>query len=129
MHRCVLKSKIHRATITDADLNYEGSLTLSPELMEAADFIENERVQVLNLNNGERFETYIIKGEGSGVVCLNGPAARLGEVGDKVIALTYAWVDEEEARRALPVVVHVDEENRVVGVKGSGSQRRAAAAS
>lgn len=126
MQRCILKAKIHRATITEANLNYEGSLTLSPELMEAADFIENERVQVLNLNNGERFETYIIRGEGSGVVCLNGPAARLGHVGDKIIVLTYAWVKEEEARQHTPLVVYVDEDNRVVEVKGSGTSRQAA---
>ena len=114
MDRCVLRSKIHRAVVTESDLNYEGSLTLGPELMRAADFVENERVQVLNLNNAERFETYVIKGEGPGVVCLNGPAARLGHVGDTIIVLSYAWVDEEEARRHKPVVVHVDGENRVV---------------
>lgn len=138
MQRCILKAKIHRATVTEANLNYEGSLTLSPELMEAADFIENERVQVLNLNNGERFETYIIRGEGPGVVCLNGPAARLGHVGDKVIVLTYAWMEEEEARQHTPLVVYVDEDNRVVPVrpggrrgldgevKGSGTSRQTA---
>jgi len=123
MDRCVLKSKIHRASVTEANLNYEGSITLGPDLMDAADFLPYERVQVLNLNNGERFETYIIRGDSSGMVVLNGPAARLGEVGDKVIILSYAWAEEEEAARNTPVVVYVDEENRVAEVKGSESSR------
>ena len=123
MDRCVLKSKIHRASVTEANLNYEGSITLGPDLMDAADFLPYERVQVLNLNNGQRFETYVIRGDSSGVVILNGPAARLGEVGDKVIILSYAWAEEEEAAQNTPVVVYVDEENRVVEVKGSESCR------
>ncbi|MCL4694057.1 MAG: aspartate 1-decarboxylase [Candidatus Hydrogenedentes bacterium] len=95
----MFKSKIHRATVTQAELNYVGSLTLDLDLMEAADMLPHEQVQVLNLNTGARFETYIIEGErGSGTVCLNGPAARLGEVGDIIIVLTYALVDAEEAK-------------------------------
>ena len=95
----VLKSKIHRAVITEANLNYVGSLTIDEELMEAANMIENEKIQVVNANNGERIETYIIKGKrGSGVMCLNGPAARKGAVGDVVIVISYALMDFEEAK-------------------------------
>jgi len=113
----MFKSKIHRATVTDANLNYPGSLTLDPLLIEAADMIVHERIQVLNINTGARFETYIIEGErGSGAVCLNGAAARLGEPGDLIIALTYAWMDAEEARTHTPKVVHVDEKNHIVRV-------------
>ncbi|MCC6490403.1 MAG: aspartate 1-decarboxylase [Candidatus Hydrogenedentes bacterium] len=113
----MLKSKIHRATITEADLNYVGSLTLDLDLIEAADMLIHEKVQVLNLNNGARFETYIIEGErGSGTVCLNGPAARQGQVGDIIIALTYALVDAEEAENWVAKNVHVDENNRIVSI-------------
>ncbi len=113
----LLKSKIHRATITQAELDYAGSLTLDPDLMEAADMLPFERVQVLDINNGARFETYIIEGErGSGTVCLNGPAARMGQVGDLVIALTYVQMDAEEAKSFRPKVVHVDEKNRIKAV-------------
>ncbi|MCC6698736.1 MAG: aspartate 1-decarboxylase [Candidatus Hydrogenedentes bacterium] len=113
----MLKSKIHRATVTEADLNYVGSLTLDPDLIEAADMLIHEKVQVLNLNNGARFETYIIEGErGSGIVCLNGPAARQGQVGDIIIALTYALVDAEEAKTWVAKNVHVDANNRIVAI-------------
>lgn len=113
----MFKSKIHRAAITMADLNYAGSLTLDPLLMEAAGMLCHERVQVLNINTGDRFETYIIEGErGSGTVCLNGAAARLGQPGDLIIALTYATMDVEVARNHVPKIVHVDEQNRVVRV-------------
>jgi len=113
----MLKSKIHRATVTEADLNYAGSLTLDPLLMEAADMLENERVQVLNINTGDRFETYIIAGKrGSGVACLNGAAARLGHPGDLIIAITYAQMDEHEARNHVPRIVHVDGKNHLVRV-------------
>ena len=113
----MLKSKIHRATITDTCLDYAGSLTLDPDLIEAGDMLVNERIQVLNINTGHRFETYIIKGErGSGAVCLNGAAARLGQPGDLIIALTYAAMDLEEARRHRPKVVHVEANNKVVSV-------------
>jgi aspartate 1-decarboxylase len=105
----VLKSKIHRITVTEANLNYIGSITLDPILMEAADMIEGEKVQVLNCMNGERLETYIIEGErGSGVVCLNGPAARKVTPGDVVIVVTYAHMTREEAREFKPAIVFPD---------------------
>jgi aspartate 1-decarboxylase len=110
------KSKIHRATVTEANLNYEGSVTIDSDLMEAADILPHEQVQVLNVNNGERFDTYAIRGpRGSGVICLNGPAARLAHVGDLVIILTYAVMEPEELRRHTPRVVIVDEQNRIRG--------------
>ncbi len=105
----VLKSKIHRVTVTEANLNYIGSITLDPLLMEAADMIEGEKVQVLNCMNGERLETYIIEGErGSGVVCLNGPAARKVTPGDVVIVVTYAHMTREEAITFKPAIVFPD---------------------
>jgi aspartate 1-decarboxylase len=115
MRRTLCKSKIHRATITGADLSYEGSLTLDGALMEAADMLPYERVQVVNVNNGARLETYLIPGApGSGVVQLNGAGARLGAPGDIVILMTYAEYDEEELTAGFsPTVVLVDEQNRV----------------
>lgn len=111
----MFKSKIHRATITQAELYYEGSLTVDAELMKAADLLEYEKISVVNVNNGERFETYLIPGPaGSGVICLNGAAARKGAVGDEVILISYASMSEEEARMHRPTVVHVDKRNRVV---------------
>ena len=105
----VLKSKIHRVTVTQADLNYIGSITLDPDLMEAANMIEGEKVQVLNVNNGERFETYIITGKrGTGEVTLNGPAARRIAVGDIIIVITYALMDFEEAKSFKPALVFPD---------------------
>jgi aspartate 1-decarboxylase len=102
----ILKSKVHRAVITEANLNYVGSLTLDEDLMDAANFIENEKIQVVNVNNGSRIETYLIKGKrGSGVCCLNGPAARQGAVGDVVIVISYARMDFEEAKKFKPAVV------------------------
>ena len=96
----VLKSKIHRAVITEANLNYVGSITIDEDLMDAANLIANEKVQVVNVNNGERLETYVIKGKrGSGVVCMNGPAARLVAVGDIVIIISYATLEFEEAKK------------------------------
>jgi len=113
----MLKSKIHRATVTEADLNYAGSLTLDPDLMEAADMLPYERVQILNINNGARFETYIITGQrGSGTVCLNGPAARQGQKGDVIIALTYCQLSQEAAKAHAPKVVHVDPQNRILSI-------------
>ncbi len=110
----VLKSKIHRLTITQADLNYVGSLTLDEELMEAANLIENEKVQILNVNNGERLETYMIKGKrGSGVACLNGPAARKGAVGDIIIVISYAHMTPEEAKLFKPTLIFPGKENRL----------------
>ena len=111
MQRIMLKSKIHRAIVTEADLDYEGSITIDEELMEKADLLENELVQVVNINNGERFETYVIKGErGSGTIGLNGAAARLAEPGDLVIIISYALFSEGEYRGSK--VVKVDEFNR-----------------
>lgn len=117
MLRTMMKSKIHRATVTDANLNYMGSLTLDRDLMEAADLLPNERVQVVNNNNGARLETYLIEGErGSGIVCMNGAAARLAQPGDVLIIISYATLTDEEARRFTPRVVHVDSRNRVLQV-------------
>jgi aspartate 1-decarboxylase len=108
----VLKSKVHRAVVTEANLNYVGSLTLDENLMDAANLIENEKVQVVNVNNGERLETYIIKGaRGSGIVCLNGPAARKGATGDIIIVISYALMDFEEAKTFKPSVIFPKEGN------------------
>ncbi|HPK09846.1 MAG TPA: aspartate 1-decarboxylase [Saprospiraceae bacterium] len=109
------KSKIHRATITEANLNYVGSITIDEDLMEAANLMEGEKVQIVNNNNGERIETYVIKGErGSGVVCLNGAAARRAEVGDIVIIISYALMTPEEAKNFRPIAVFPDENNQLV---------------
>jgi aspartate 1-decarboxylase len=110
----VLKSKIHRVAITEANLNYVGSLTLDEDLIEAGNLIENEKVQVVNVNNGSRIETYLIKGKsGSGVCCLNGPAARQGAVGDIVIIISYARMPFEEAKTFKPRIVFPKEGNRI----------------
>jgi aspartate 1-decarboxylase len=111
MNRIMMKSKIHRATITGADLNYVGSITLDPRLMELADLMEHEQVHVLDIDNGARFETYVIRG-GPGDVIVNGAAARLVHRGDKVIVISYAHYNEAELEAYAPLVVHVDEENR-----------------
>jgi len=109
----VLKSKIHRAVITEANLNYVGSITIDEDLMEAADIIENEKVQVVNVNNGERLETYVIRGKrGSGICCLNGPAARKGMAGDVVVIISYAAMDFEEAKTFKPRIVFPKEGNK-----------------
>ncbi len=113
--RTMLKSKIHRARVTDANIDYEGSITIDRKLMAAADIIPYEQVQVLNINNGARFSTYAIEGEdGSGEICLNGAAARLVVKGNLVIILTYCDVSEEEARDHMPKIVHVNENNTIV---------------
>lgn len=110
----MFKSKIHRVKVTQAELNYVGSITLDADLLEAADILEGERVQIVNVNNGERLETYTIAGErGSGVVCLNGPAARKVQVGDTVIIICYARMTPEEAKQYKPTVVFPDEYNRL----------------
>jgi aspartate 1-decarboxylase len=110
----ILKSKIHRVVITEANLHYVGSLTLDEDLMDAANLIENEKVQIVNVNNGSRMETYIIKGKrGSGVCCLNGPAARQGAVGDIVIVISYANMDFEEARTFKPHIIFPKEGNKI----------------
>lgn len=119
MRRTMFKSKIHRATVTGADLDYPGSVTLDPALMRAADLLEHERVEIYNITNGERFATYAIGGEpGAGEVVLNGAAAHKASPGDLVIVCSYAEYDEEEARRHVPAVVLVDGANRIVEQRG-----------
>ena len=114
----LFKSKIHRATVTEANLNYMGSITIDEALMEKAHILPNERVQVVDNNNGARLETYVIPGpKGSGVICLNGAAARCAQPGDTVIIMAYAWMDEAEARNWKPTVVMVDENNHAVEVR------------
>ncbi len=108
------KSKIHRAVVTQADLNYIGSITIDENLMDAANLVEHEKVQIVNINNGERLETYVIKGErGSGVICLNGPAARKVQVGDVVIVISYAQMSPEEAKTFVPVTIYPDASNQL----------------
>ena len=110
----ILKSKIHRAAITEANLNYVGSITIDEDLMNAANVIENEKVQVVNVNNGERLETYVIRGKrGSGICCLNGPAARRGMVGDVVVIISYASMAFEEAKKFKPWIVFPKEGNKL----------------
>ena len=110
----VLKSKIHRVKVTEADLNYVGSITIDEDLMDAAGLIENENVDVLNVNNGERFDTDVIKGKrGTGQICLNGPAARKVMIGDTVIVVSYALMDFEEAKKFKPTLIFPDAQNRV----------------
>jgi aspartate 1-decarboxylase len=110
----ILKSKVHRLVITEANLNYIGSLTLDEDLMDAADLIENEKVQIVNVNNGARIETYLITGKrGSGICCLNGPAARSGAVGDIVIVISYARMDFDEAKKFKPWVLFPKEGNKI----------------
>lgn len=110
----VFKSKLHRVKVTQADLNYIGSITIDEDLMDAAKIIENERVQIVNINNGERLETYVIKGErGSGTICLNGPAARKVAVGDIIIVISYATMTPEEAADHVPVTIHPNDNNQL----------------
>lgn len=111
----VLKSKIHRAQVTQAELNYVGSITIDEELIEAANIIPNEKVQIVNNNNGARFETYVIKGEkGSGIICLNGATARLAQVGDIVIIMSYAHMEMEEAKKYEPILIFPDQNNKLI---------------
>ncbi len=115
MTRTIFKSKIHRAVITQAELHYEGSLTVDQDLLEAADLVAYEKVSVVNINNGERLETYVIPGErGSKVICLNGAAARKGQPGDRIIIISYAQVTDAELKTFTPTVVLVDENNSIV---------------
>jgi aspartate 1-decarboxylase len=115
MLRTLMKSKIHRATVTEADLDYVGSLTVDAELMKAVDLMPHEKVHVVDINNGARFETYCIEGEpGSGILCVNGAAARLVQRGDIVIVIAYGQYDENEARSHRPRVVFVDSGNRIL---------------
>lgn len=109
-----MKSKIHRATVTDANLDYIGSITIDEKLMKEAHIIENEKVQIVNINNGERFETYVIKGPfGKGDICLNGAAARLVQPKDKIIILSYCIIDQKEAENFKPKIVFVNEQNKI----------------
>jgi aspartate 1-decarboxylase len=117
MQRVMLKSKIHRATVTDCDLHYVGSITIDPDLLEAADILEHEQVAVVDVDNGARFETYTISGaRGSGEIKVNGAAARLVHHGDTVIVISYASYDREELESYEPRVVHVDHENSIISV-------------
>jgi aspartate 1-decarboxylase len=115
----MLKSKIHRATVTGADVNYEGSITIDKKLMEAAKLIEYERVDIYNINNAERFSTYVIKGKrGKGEICLNGAAARLVSIGDLIIICCYSHHAEKEIAKHKPLIVHVDKKNKIIEIKG-----------
>ena len=119
MFRTLMKSKLHRATVTGADLNYVGSITIDPDLMELADLLPNERVQIVNNNNGARLETYVIVGErGSGDMCLNGAAARLVQPGDKIIVISYAMYAAEEIAEHEPKVVILDDFNQPMNLVG-----------
>lgn len=118
MFLTMMKGKIHRATVTEANLNYVGSITIDEQLLEASGILPNEKVQVVNINNGERLETYTIPGpRGSGVISLNGAAARLCQVGDKVIIIAYALMEQKDAIAWKPAVVFVDENNKIVKIK------------
>ena len=115
MNISVLKSKIHRVKITQSELHYVGSITIDEDIMDAANLIENEKVEIFNINNGERLETYVIKGErGSASVCLNGPAARKAQVGDTIIIVSYASMDFEEAKSFKPTIIFPDNNNRLI---------------
>lgn len=114
MYRMMMNSKLHRATVTEANLNYVGSITIDEDLLDAANMYPNEKVQIVNNHNGARFETYIIAGErGSGMICVNGAAARLVEEGDIVIILSYVYVTEQEARTHTPTVLLMNEQNQI----------------
>jgi len=115
MYRTMMKSKLHRATVTEANLNYVGSITIDQDLMELIDVYENEKVQIVDNNNGARFETYVIPGaRGSGVICLNGAAARLVQPGDKVIIISYGMMTSEEAKSYKPLIAILDDDNKVI---------------
>lgn len=117
--RTMLKGKIHRARVTQVDVDYEGSITIDKSLMEASDILPYEQVEVLNINNGARFSTYAIEAEpGSGAICINGAAARLAAKGDIVIILSYCHVPDDEAINVIPKMVYVDENNKIVETKG-----------
>lgn len=119
----MLKSKLHRAVVTDADLNYVGSITIDRDLMDAADILENEKVTIVNNNNGERFETYVIGGErGSRVICLNGAAARKVQKGDVIIILTYTILDDAECKNHQPRLVFVNDKNEIQKISNGNHQ-------
>ncbi len=116
MLRCMLRAKIHMATVTESNLAYEGSITIDEDILEATGILPYEQVMISNMNNGERFETYVIAGKrGSGEICLNGPTARKGVVGDKVIIFSYVYLEDEKTRNFRPTVVRLDENNRISG--------------
>ncbi|NTW72746.1 MAG: aspartate 1-decarboxylase [Eubacteriaceae bacterium] len=118
MYITMFKSKLHRATITEADINYVGSITIDIDLLEKSDILPGEKVQVVDVNNGERFETYTIEGErGSGVICVNGAAARLVQKGDKAIIISYGMMDKQEAAQFKPKVLILDDENKITNIK------------
>lgn len=120
MQRFMLKSKIHRARITAANLYYEGSFTVDEEILKEADILPHEKVSIVNINNGERFETYVIPGDaGKREFCLNGAAARKGAVGDEIIIISYANMDDDEIRNYKPTIVHIDKNNNISGVTHS----------
>lgn len=126
MRRTMLKSKIHRATVTGSDLNYVGSITIDPYLLAAADIREHEQVHVVDIDNGARFETYTIAGiAGSGEIQVNGAAARLVHRGDKIIVISYAEYDEREMEGYQPIVVHVDHDNTIIGIDDAVAQLKA----
>lgn len=114
MYRTMMSAKLHQATVTEANLNYVGSITIDQDLLDAVDILPNEKVQVVNINNGARLETYVIEGNrGSGTICLNGAAARLVQPGDRVIIIAYKHLTDEEARRHVPKVAVLDDNNRI----------------
>lgn len=119
MYRNMFRSKIHRATVTGAELHYEGSVTIDADLLEAADILPNQQVDIWNVTNGERFSTYALRGQpGSGVICINGAAAHKASPGDLVIIATFSWMSEAQASEWQPVVVFVDAHNRIAGQRG-----------
>jgi aspartate 1-decarboxylase len=118
MLRCILRAKIHIATVTESNLSYEGSITIDEKILEKAEILPYEQVMISNLNNGERFETYVIPGKrGSGEVCLNGPTARKGIIGDKIIIFCYGFIEENKMKRFRPKIVILDELNKILSVK------------
>lgn len=120
MLRTILKSKIHGAIVTDANLKYTGSITIDADLLKSADILPNERVQIVNLNNGSRVETYVMKGKaGSGTICMNGAAARWAQKGDTVIIISYCQAEDAEAKRLTPKMIFVDGENKIKRIKSA----------
>jgi aspartate 1-decarboxylase len=118
MLRCILRAKIHVATVTESNLSYEGSITIDEAILKKAGILPYEQVMISNLNNGERFETYAIPGErGSGEICLNGPTARKGIVGDKIIIFCYSYCEDSNAKGFKPKIVFLDDENKITGIK------------
>jgi aspartate 1-decarboxylase len=118
MLRCILRAKIHIATVTESNLSYEGSITIDEKILEKAEILPHEQVMISNFNNGERFETYVIPGKReSGEICLNGPTARKGIIGDKIVIFCYGFIEEKKMKRFKPKIVILDEENKILKVK------------